>query len=614
MKNFCFAFALLVASALTLQAQTLGSCQIFPSNNPWNERVDSLPVSWNSAAYLSHLAGKHLQPDFSIPFNVVGSSQPLVAIHLPPDSSYWDESDPGPMPIPSNALVEQPAFPNGDGHVLVVDTGNHKLYELYQGRQDQPNGGWTATSSASFALDSNNFRPDGWTSCDAAGLPIFPGLIRYDECAAGAIHHALRFTIPTTQKAWIFPARHEAGSTTDTTVMPMGTRLRLKASFDLSGFTGYAKVIATALKQYGLILADNGSAIFISGEPNPNWPSDVWSQLETIRASDLEVVNSGPVRTKPNQYADPVFPVPGSSSGLSGPATVYDTARVGDANATLFHIVNNGTSADTIARYALTSGTVFQISDSMFHIVAAGDSALVVINFAPIAPGASLDTLFLVLKGSKTPSLTIPLEGFGTEGIFHLSENPLRFDSTPVGMTSTTWITLSNPGNGELDVYPNTTAGTNPDFSVIALSPQTQPPFFLQPRDSEVAEFQFTPSIAGPDSSFFSLTFADTTNESYDTNLVLVGVGVEQSSVGQTDTHPFSIAIAPNPCFGTGHISMSGRTGRTLLRIFNSLGELVWTNSVNDTSIPLPTLRNGAYFVRATSGDKTVTEQFIVER
>jgi hypothetical protein len=309
--NMRYLALLLVLTSSAAYSQQIGSCPIFPKNNPWNQRIDSLPVHWNSDKYIANAGGTvRLHPDFGsdpsygIPWIAVGSTQPFVAVTI---TGYIDESDPGPMPIPANAPIEKPLPPDGDGHVLVVDTSNHHLYELYQGVKDQSGSGWSATCSAIFALDSNSFRPDGWTSCDAAGLPIFPGLVKKYECDAGEIKHALRFTVQRTQKGWIFPARHHAGATTDTTVMPMGLRLRLKANFDDSKFTGYAKVISTALKRYGIILADNGSNWFITGENNTTWPDEDISQLRAIVGNDFEAVYTGPVRTRPNQYPDPTF-------------------------------------------------------------------------------------------------------------------------------------------------------------------------------------------------------------------------------------------------------------------------------------------------------------------
>jgi hypothetical protein len=321
MKSLLLCCCVLLFSEIG-SAQTLGSCRIFPANNPWNIRVDSLPVHWNSDAYVASVGGSiNVHPDFGsdtnygIPWIAVNGSQPFVAINT--SNGYQDQSDPGPMPIPPNAPIEH----DGDSHVLVVDTGNHHLYELYQGVKDMNDNGWAATSSAIFALDSNNYRPDSWTSCDAAGLPIFPGLVRLEECKAGVINHALRFTVPHTQKAWIFPARHEAGSTTDTTYMPMGLRMRLKASFDDSKDTGCAKVIITALKKYGIILADNGSAWYISGETNPNWPDDDISQLKKISGNDFEAVYTYPVAKDSGEYPTPVIPIPVTASVVTSAQT-----------------------------------------------------------------------------------------------------------------------------------------------------------------------------------------------------------------------------------------------------------------------------------------------------
>ncbi|SRR5579883_212537 len=446
MKTYSIAFFACILLAWNVSAQTVGTCKIFPSKNPWNERVDSLAVHWNSDKYLGHISGKHLQPDFSIPFNVVGASQPFVNVTA---TLYPDESDPGPMPIPPNALQEQPLPPSGDAHVLVVDTGNHRLYELYQGIKQSDNS-WDASSTAIFALDSNNYRPDGWTSCDAAGLPIFPGLLRYDECAAGEIKHALRFTIPTTQRGWIFPARHHAGSTNDTTVLPMGARLRLKASFDDSKFTGFGKVISTALKKYGIILADNGSAIFISGEPNANWPQEV-QQIRGIYASDLEVVYTGPVRTQSNQYPTPVIPLD-PPSGNSGTGVFHVTSnpfsfgavKIGEADTMNVSMSNSGNGA------LIATPLTFVSSNPDFSILAVqpqkfppdtlqpGEAITATIRFAPTKLGRDTTTFSLQISGSPgtQSDTTVILAG---EGL------------------ANSGITPDKPAT-ELVVYPNPTA------------------------------------------------------------------------------------------------------------------------------------------------------------
>ena len=222
---------------------------------------------------------------------VVGADQPLVPIRFKA-SSAPDESDPGPYPIPPNARVEG----GGDHHVLIVRQGDCRLFELYDATKD-PDDGWSVYSAARFDLRSDALRPDGWTSADAAGLPIFPGLARYDEARRGVIDHALRFTVEQTRRAYIYPARHYASDLTGANLPPMGLRLRLKASYDVSGLTGQARVIARALQVYGAFVADNsgGSKVFISGTPDPGWSDDDLNQLKRIPASALEAVDTGPV-------------------------------------------------------------------------------------------------------------------------------------------------------------------------------------------------------------------------------------------------------------------------------------------------------------------------------
>jgi len=277
----------------------LGGCPVFPANNIWNRRVDALSVDARSDAYVTNIgtsAGMH--PDFGsglwdggpigIPFVVVPAGQPFVPISF---IWYGDESDPGPDPIPADAPVEGGSDSTGDRHVLVVDSGNCTLYELYYA-WPQTDGSWQAGSGANFALTSNSLRPAGWTSADAAGLPIFPGLVRYDEVASGAINHALRFTVVQTRKAYLWPARHYASSSTDLNRPPMGQRFRLKAGFDMSRFSAANQVILTALKQYGMILADNGSNWYLSGAPDERWDNDDLHNLQTgVHGSDFEAVD-----------------------------------------------------------------------------------------------------------------------------------------------------------------------------------------------------------------------------------------------------------------------------------------------------------------------------------
>ncbi|MCC7366657.1 MAG: hypothetical protein IT303_20030 [Dehalococcoidia bacterium] len=277
----------------------LAGCPVFPANNAWNTDISGYPVHANSANYIAAInAGRtKLHPDFGenpaygIPYVVVPESQPLVPITF---TAYGDESDPGPYPVPPTAPVEGGASATGDRHVLVLQQGTCKLYELYRAFKTPT--GWSGDSGAVFDLRSNALRPAGWTSADAAGLPILPGLVRYDEVAAGEITHALRFTVSKTQRGYIAPATHFASSSTNPNYAPMGLRLRLRADFDTSGYTGQTRVILEALKVYGMIVADNGSDWFISGATDPRWDDDDLAQLKTVPGSAFEVVDTGPIQ------------------------------------------------------------------------------------------------------------------------------------------------------------------------------------------------------------------------------------------------------------------------------------------------------------------------------
>lgn len=284
-------------SAATAQARA--RCPIFPTTNPINQEVAHAPVDPNSAAYIASIgASLHLHADFGanpaygIPYAVVGPHQPKVPIAF---TAYGSESNPGPYPIPPNAPIEG-AGEAGDRHVLVLQEGVCKLYELYGAHRSGR--GWDAESGAVFNLRSNALRPEGWTSADAAGLPIFPLLARYREVHAGRIDHALRVTVPRTQAGYVHPATHYASSSTDPELPPMGLRLRLNARFDLARYHGQALVILRALQRYGLIVADNGSSWYITGAPDPRWSETDLDQLKQVPGSAFEAVRSGPIRRR----------------------------------------------------------------------------------------------------------------------------------------------------------------------------------------------------------------------------------------------------------------------------------------------------------------------------
>jgi hypothetical protein len=288
----------------TGQGASLGEFVPFTSSSPWNTDISTAPVDPNSATIINNFVGAvNVHPDFGtdptygIPYVVVDGSQSLVNINL---EAYGDESDPGPMPVPANAPVEGGSSSSGDRHVLVLDSGNCFLYELYNATPNS-DGSWSADSTAVWDLlgpdsQDDQQRPYTWTSADAAGLPIFPGLVRYDEVAAGQIQHAFRFTLPSTSAGFTPPASHDAATSSDPTAPPMGMRLRLKSSYNISGFDASMQVILIAMQKYGLILADNGSALFVTGASDSRWGSDLDS-LKTVPASAFEVVQMNPIYT-----------------------------------------------------------------------------------------------------------------------------------------------------------------------------------------------------------------------------------------------------------------------------------------------------------------------------
>lgn len=287
-------------------SSSIAGCAVFPDNNIWNVPVGGLPVDAGSQSYITTVgATKGLHADFGsglwdgapigIPYTTVSSSQAKVGVVF----DYADESDPGPYPIPPGAPIEGGAQSAGDRHVLIVDADKCILYELYSA-YPQANGTWQAGSGAIFNLSSNALRQSGWTSADAAGLPILPGLVRYDEVASGEIKHAIRFTAPQTRNAFIWPARHLASSLTGQQYPPLGQRFRLKADFDISGFSRDARVILTALKKYGMILADNGSSWYISGAPDPRWNNDILHELGSVKGSAFEAVDESSLMADPN--------------------------------------------------------------------------------------------------------------------------------------------------------------------------------------------------------------------------------------------------------------------------------------------------------------------------
>ena len=285
------------------------ACRVAPADSIWRARVDTLPVAARSGAYVAAIGSTaHVHADFGsgtwdgapfgIPVTVVTAATPKVGVTF----DYASESDQGPYPLPADARVEGGASATGDRHVIAYDQADCRVYELFAARR-QSNGTWHAGSGAVFDLRSDRLRPAGWTSADAAGLPIFPGLARYEEARTGAIDHALRITVPRTQAAYLWPARHQAGSGSDAGLPPMGLRLRLKAATDIAGLPPQARAIAQALKTYGAIVADNGSAWYISGTQDDRWNNDALHALDGLTGGDFEAVDVSGLRLHPGSGA-----------------------------------------------------------------------------------------------------------------------------------------------------------------------------------------------------------------------------------------------------------------------------------------------------------------------
>lgn len=315
-------------SASALQSADLSGIDIFPADNPWHYDVSKFPVHPNSANLVASVGNAvSLHPDFGseldgvpwgIPYVLVGKGQAKVPVNF---THYADESDPGPYPIPLNSFVEGGNPAAGDRHVLAVDKDAKILYELYIA---VPKGDrWDAGCGAIFDLASNALRRDGWTSADAAGLPILPGLVRYDEIARGVIDHAIRMTVEVSRKSYVWPARHQAGSTTSLNAPPMGQRYRLKASFDVSAYPAAARVVLVALKKYGAIVADNGGDWYLSGAPDERMPDEAINALKKVKGSDFEAVMSVDDEGNPITPGSPVLPVLRARRG-PWPAADYD--------------------------------------------------------------------------------------------------------------------------------------------------------------------------------------------------------------------------------------------------------------------------------------------------
>jgi len=446
-----------MALAANGQPQISG-CEVFPANNVWNTPVDKLPVDPNSNQYVATIgANAPGHPDFGsglwdggpigIPFTTVPGTQPKVNVTF----QYSDESDPGPYPIPPNVPIEGGAQSTGDRHVLVIDTDNCILYEMWSA-YPQPDGSWQAGSGAIFNLKSNTLRPAGWTSADAAGLPIFPGLVRYDEVAAGEIQHAIRFTAPQTRNTYIWPARHEASDLTAANYPPMGQRFRLKASFDISGFAQPVQVILRALQKYGMILADNGSSWYLSGAPDDRWDNDVLHQIAQLQGSDFEAVNESSLMVQPD------------SGETNAPGVGLVVSRVDNAASYATGAISPG-EVVTLFGSGFTSGAHVTFDGHSAPILFTSSTQINLVTPYEIA-GKTSTSMVVTAGGAETSPQSLPVAS-ASPGIFMVVNPNSKVNST----------TNPAPQGSVVIVYATGGGQTNPPGvdGKISVSPYPKP-------------------------------------------------------------------------------------------------------------------------------------------
>src|SRR5581483_6016222 len=413
-------FALGLLAVAWGQPPVAGICSIFPADNIWNTPVDTLPVAANSATYVNTIgASSPTHADFGSglwnggPIGIPWITVPGTQAKYPVTFQYADESDAGPYAIPLSAPIEGGSGSTGDRHTIAIDIDNCILYELYSAYPQASS--WQAGSGVIFNLNSNALRPAGWTSADAAGLPMQPGLARYDEVTAGEIRHALRFTVPHTQKAYVWPGRHYASSLTDPKYPPMGQRFRLKASFDISGYPVDVQVILRALKKYGMMLADNGSAWYISGAPDDRWNNDDLAAMRNIPGSAFEAVDVSSLMIDPNsgqaRQAGVSVTVSPSAATVAVGATQQFTAAVQNATGSLVTWSVNGLvggsgvtgTIDANGLYTapatVPARPVLVQATSVAAPSASGSATVAIVNPAPVISGVTPDP---VIEGTIT--------------------------------------------------------------------------------------------------------------------------------------------------------------------------------------------------------------------
>jgi hypothetical protein len=478
----------LVAVALAGNAygqQMIGGCPVLPADNIWNTPVDTLPVLSNSTTLVNTIgASRGFHADFGAgmwdggPIGIPFVTVPGTQAKYPATFLYWDESDPGPYAVPLNAPIEGGSNATGDRHAIAIDTSNCILYELY--RAFPQSASWTADSGAIFDLRSNALRPSTWTSADAAGLPIMPGLVTYDEVLSGEIKHAIRFTAPQTKREFVWPARHYASSLTGTQYPRMGERFRLKASFNISGFPPEVQVILRAMKKYGIMLADNGSAWYISGKPDPRWNDDNLHTFGQLLGSNFEAVDATVLRIDPNSGAaiqnGVTVTVSPSSATVRASRSRTFTATVTNAPNNVAWSVNDIAGGNTVVGQINASGQYVAptvVPNPSVVTVRATSTA------SPTSSGsASVTVIPLPNIMSVTPS-PVPVGNFTItiNGVGFLSGSVIAFDGAALATTFVSSTRLTATGSApvaksSVPVVVNTPDGeTSNTFFVNATAP-----------------------------------------------------------------------------------------------------------------------------------------------
>jgi len=543
------------ACTASAQAPTIGgSCTVFPADNIWNTPVDQLPVAANSATYVSTIgAAGTVHADFGagiwnggpigIPFVTVPGSQ----TKYPATFLYWDESDAGPYAVPLTAPIEGGSASTGDRHAIAIDTNNCILYELYRAFPQASS--WQADSGAIFNLLLNNLRPSTWTSADAAGLPIFPGLFRFDEIAAGEIRHALRFTVPQTRRAFVWPARHYASSLTGTQYPPMGVRFRLRASFDISGFSPTNQIILRALKKYGMILADNGSAWYLSGAPDSRWNDSDLHNLGAVHGSDFEVVDVSGLMISPD--SGQALQSSAVSVTVSPSSASVQVSTTKQFSATVNNSTNQGVTWTASAGAISTAGlftapssvpspaTVTIQATSQADTSAKGTAAVtimpppppVTVTVSPSNANVQVSTtqqFTATVSNSSNQSVTWSVTGGGTITSSGLYTAPATIPSGAVTVQATSVASPSASGSASVTV-------TNPTPPVsVTISPTS-------------AEVRINRSRT------FTATVQNTTNQSV--TWKVNGITGGNSTVGTINTQGTYTAPRSVPAGGTVQVS-----------------------------------------------------------